>query len=350
MSKLFSDETLVHYGIVGQKWGQRRWQYEDGRFNEEGKLRYFGSSKKYDQMLKDSSQVNPNYSKNIKGYSNNCAYCSATYILRRAGFDVSAKPNEKGITEGDTLKLAEKIFNKKIIKDSYYNKNFYKLNTLDDSYKNFDKIINKLKDGESSIISIYNAKKRTGGHYLNAEKIDNNIYIIDSQVNKIYKLDDFKKEFPGWTIAGVTNIDYKQINNINKGGENMSKLLSDETLAHYGILGQKWGERRWQYPDGRFNEEGKERYFGNSDIKINKKIGKDIDKEIQQLFLNEKKFSSKNEFNEQLYELINKKDIYNNYLKPKSSWLEKVANNFANETSRNFGERVGRSLVNFIFD
>ena len=34
--------TLQHYGIAGQKWGIRRWQYEDGKFNEEGKIRYFG--------------------------------------------------------------------------------------------------------------------------------------------------------------------------------------------------------------------------------------------------------------------------------------------------------------------
>jgi len=33
---------LQHYGILGQKWGQRRWQNADGTFNEEGKIRYFG--------------------------------------------------------------------------------------------------------------------------------------------------------------------------------------------------------------------------------------------------------------------------------------------------------------------
>ena len=36
---------LYHHGIKGQKWGIRRWQYEDGRFNEEGKERYFGKTK-----------------------------------------------------------------------------------------------------------------------------------------------------------------------------------------------------------------------------------------------------------------------------------------------------------------
>ena len=36
---------------------------------------------------------------------------------------------------------------------------------------------------------------------------------------------------------------------------------SDEYLAHHGILGQKWGVRRFQNPDGTLTAEGKARYF-----------------------------------------------------------------------------------------
>ena len=40
-----SNNELTHYGIIGQKWGTRRWQNADGTFNDEGKIRYFGKAR-----------------------------------------------------------------------------------------------------------------------------------------------------------------------------------------------------------------------------------------------------------------------------------------------------------------
>lgn len=37
------DDELYHHGIIGQRWGIRRWQNKDGTYNEAGKKRYFGS-------------------------------------------------------------------------------------------------------------------------------------------------------------------------------------------------------------------------------------------------------------------------------------------------------------------
>lgn len=34
------NDYIIHSGIKGQKWGRRRWQNDDGSFNEAGKLRY----------------------------------------------------------------------------------------------------------------------------------------------------------------------------------------------------------------------------------------------------------------------------------------------------------------------
>lgn len=64
---------LEHYGILGQKWGQRRWQNADGTFNTEGKIRYFGSegNKKAREILKKDleskgyEEVTPEFNYNI---------------------------------------------------------------------------------------------------------------------------------------------------------------------------------------------------------------------------------------------------------------------------------------------
>ena len=46
-------------------------------------------------------------------------------------------------------------------------------------------------------------------------------------------------------------------------------------LAHFGIPGQKWGERRYQYEDGSLTPEGKIRYGrGGKPIGPNRKLGK----------------------------------------------------------------------------
>ena len=53
------------------------------------------------------------------------------------------------------------------------------------------------------------------------------------------------------------------------------KIYADY-LEHHGILGQKWGVRRFQNKDGTLTTAGKERYYGEGAGEINPKIKKYI--------------------------------------------------------------------------
>jgi hypothetical protein len=54
--------------------------------------------------------------------------------------------------------------------------------------------------------------------------------------------------------------------------ENVIVYRNNDTLQHHGILGQKWGIRRYQNPDGSYTEAGLLRY-GRKFNKESKKGG-----------------------------------------------------------------------------
>lgn len=63
VGSLFSEDYLAHHGILGMKWGVRRYQNEDGTLTSAGKKRYSRVLK----MGKDSSLLERKSTKNKNG-------------------------------------------------------------------------------------------------------------------------------------------------------------------------------------------------------------------------------------------------------------------------------------------
>ena len=75
-------------------------------------------------------------------------------------------------------------------------------------------------------------------------------------------------------------------------------VLVDDTLAHYGVLGMKWGVRRYQNTNGSLTSAGKKRYSKSDarQIKKNEKLAiktrKQQAKEIKKSRKNDARYSS----------------------------------------------------------
>lgn len=66
-------DYLIHHGILGQKWGVRRYQNEDGSLTAAGKKRYL-NGKKGRELLKND--INETIDKNINAF---CEFAKKWY-------------------------------------------------------------------------------------------------------------------------------------------------------------------------------------------------------------------------------------------------------------------------------
>lgn len=251
---------LIHYGIPGQKWGERRYQFEDGTYTEEGKRRRrIGDDDTNTKTimsgsaLKTGSNANTNFVKSIKkdvetinggkrghayGFnrSENCAFCSMSYELRRRGHDVRAQESLRGVMTG--LTTSKGAYGKVIPNFSKVSK---ETRTFANRMGNSDKMANigmtkkeysemtetLLKDGDGSrgFITV-DWKGGYGGHIFNYEVNDGKLYFIDAQPGTINKADNsyFNK-----VLSNANNIETLRTDTLKINEDKAKKYYSEDT-------------------------------------------------------------------------------------------------------------------------
>lgn len=121
----------------------------------------------------------------------------------------------------------------------------------------------------------------------------------------------------------------------------------DDVLIHYGILGMKWGVRRYQNKDGSLTSAGKKRYKNNDDIK-----------DAPQKNAEEpKKKSVKDMSDEELRREVNRMQLEQNYLRMTGQNIEKgksaaeialgkMKESFVSTVAQKSGQILAERLVN----
>ena len=121
----------------------------------------------------------------------------------------------------------------------------------------------------------------------------------------------------------------------------------DDVLIHYGILGMKWGVRRYQNKDGSLTSAGKKRYGNNDDIKDSPKKNTE----------EPKKKSVKDMSDEELRREINRMQLEQSYLRMTGQNIEKgksaveialgkMKESFVSTVAQKSGQILAERLVN----
>ena len=125
----------------------------------------------------------------------------------------------------------------------------------------------------------------------------------------------------------------------------------DSYIAHHGIIGMKWGVRRYQNKDGTLTNAGKARYSTDGDAGSsapNSGVGKKTDtssKSVSEM--------SDEELRSRLNR-INMEDQYNAAMAKrnpqKNQRVNKLVNDLADQAVRNFAQKGIEKLVKKVFD
>ena len=241
---------LAHHGIKGQKWGVRRFQNPDGSLTSEGKKRYSSSTPPNTELLKD--------------------YNGPAYF----------------ISSNDSLKNLNPR-----VPDNFFTKNGYEDSST--PRVSFAPSIDKCLAGLSQNVdgkkfTVYKPKDVRNHKFFKPNKkavpdsaITDELWICEPV--ELEKVGDLKvtgnkggsgKNFSYGNHEATLYDDWTyEMNNLNHND-------TDNFLAHHGILGQKWGVRRYQNEDGSLTDVGR-KHYQKLDTKWAKKNTDKITKQTQ---------------------------------------------------------------------
>ena len=169
------------------------------------------------------------------GGDTNCQVCTATYDIRKRGFDVKAKPFKKGFSTNELYKELYSNYDYNKTKRLYFKKghSIFNNNTSNDMIKQINKACFWYPNGARGNITNTWVGLKPSGHSMIWEKQHGKIIFKDAQTNQIYKnFNDILRASKG--SISITRTDDLKINpNAVKKYmfvDNNTKILVDNSL------------------------------------------------------------------------------------------------------------------------
>lgn len=110
-------------------------------------------------------------------------------------------------------------------------------------------------------------------------------------------------------------------------------------LAHSGILGMKWGVRRYQYKDGSLTPEGRKRYGSGNDLKSKSPARTNLESQ------NANSRDVKEMSDEELRRLVSRLQLEQNYISLTSKKNVDKGENIVNKAMKDLGQKILSNLV-----
>lgn len=256
---LAEQEHLEHYGILGMKWGVRRFETKNGHLTEAGKKRYEkGPSGIYEKIRTGTAKPAKSIAKKIK------------------------------LTKEEVRSIYSKMLDEKAVKRE-----------VKKELKQTSKSISRLKKAVNIGTAIAGIGAVTASGVL-AKKLTTafpgmavsaalaNIVIAGAGQTLLGTAVNYAGNKKAESILANNNVKLSQIKipkklsleeieEIQKEEEKMKHSIDYTTnhLEHWGILGMKWGVRRYQNKDGSLTSEGRARYKNLTDKKTVKQVFKE---------------------------------------------------------------------------
>lgn len=260
-----TNDTLMHKGVKGMKWG-----YNDGSRNGRRTAAELKDVGKAFEKLKKNMEEADDFYPNTGDIETD--YHEANNMLKYLGLTLDLQSDD------DAVASAIHIYNTmKATKDNFKTQyDWLKAFSGRLAIAGYDmKAVDKMLDDNKSQLNTMKVGTGVGNQEKSNQDWQENTLKTKKPKKSSKKSSDTstkkksskKKKSSSTSTPRKTNLDAKEETvkkNQSEAKHSYRIIQNGDELYHHGILGQKWGVRRFQNADGSLTSEGKKRYGSGS--------------------------------------------------------------------------------------